>query len=385
LKLLTKSTFYYLSFSILIILTGAILLYFTISKIVYRQIDNSLVTEKEIIRDQIEQTGTIPDFEASFSHQIEVRLLDEPLHPLDIIKDTVLVDPVTGRDLPYRHLFFAGNTSKKNGYSISLMQTLQEKNDLLKDISLYIFFLFLGLLITSIVMSYLISRKLWNPFHLAVREAEKYDIQSDKPINLPESNIKEFMQLNVVLKRMTSKMRSDYINLKEFNENAAHEIQTPLAIIRSKLELLMQKEELGKESLTLIKSIDEALTRLYKLNQGLLLISKIDNDGDDPATVRMSELLAEVLISNLISNAVRYNINGGFIKCQIKRGTLTISNSGMPLKSDPENLFRRFSKESDSPQSVGLGLSIVRKIVGEYNMKITYSYDKNVHELRLNF
>jgi signal transduction histidine kinase len=182
----------------------------------------------------------------------------------------------------------------------------------------------------------------------------------------------------------------------------------------------MQKEELGKESLTLIKSIDEALTRLYKLNQGLLLISKIDNlyfkderdvslksilesnilnykeimqlkninveiDGDDPATVRMSELLAEVLISNLISNAVRYNINGGFIKCQIKRGTLTISNSGMPLKSDPENLFRRFSKESDSPQSVGLGLSIVRKIVGEYNMKITYSYDKNVHELRLNF
>ena len=76
---------------------------------------------------------------------------------------------------------------------------------------------------------------------------------------------------------MTSKMRYDYLNLKEFSENAAHEIQTPLAVIRSKADLLMQQKGLNKESINLLKSINEATTKLFKLNQGLLLISKIDN------------------------------------------------------------------------------------------------------------
>jgi signal transduction histidine kinase len=215
-------------------------------------------------------------------------------------------------------------------------------------------------------------------------------------------------------------MRNDYLSLKEYNENAAHEIQTPLAIIRSKLEILMQRKELKKESINLIESINEATTRLFKLNQGLLLISKIDNfyfqegkeislkqiignsiihykeimqlkkitvemEANDPAIVKMNEILAEVLISNLISNAVRYNIDRGFIKCLINNRYLTISNSGVPLKTDPELLFRRFHKTSENPQSVGLGLSIVKKIADTYKMKITYTCTGNIHELRLEY
>lgn len=404
----------------MIIFAGAVLLYFAISKIVYKQIDTSLLTEKEIIKDQIEQTGTIPDFEASFGHQIEVRIYDKSVRPFQILKDTILTDTLKNIVLPFRYLYFSGNASANNGYSIRLWHTLQEKNDLLEDIALYMFFLFSGLFIISILMNYLISKRLWKPFYVAVNKAEQYDIQSQMSIELPESNIKEFKQLNAVLRRMTAKMRADYLSLKEFNENAAHEIQTPLAIIRSKLELLMQKEVHKKESLAIIKSIDEATTKLYKLNQGLLLISKIDNlyfkdekevslkniiennisnykeimqlkrinveiIADDPALVRISELLAEVMISNLISNAVRYNVDGGYIKCKIEKGTISISNSGMTLKTDPQNLFRRFHKEGDNPQSVGLGLSIVHKIAEEYKMDISYIYHDHIHELRLTY
>jgi signal transduction histidine kinase len=224
----------------------------------------------------------------------------------------------------------------------------------------------------------------------------------------------------MVLDQMTRKMRNDYLNLKEYNENSAHEIQTPLAIIRSKLEILMQRKELRKGSLYLIKSIDEAATRLLKLNQGLLLISKIDNlyfqeekeislrqviencitnykeitqikkitvevEAIDPALVKMNEILAEVLISNLISNAVRYNIDDGFIKCFIDRRYLKISNTGAPLKTEPELLFRRFQKASDNTQSVGLGLSIVKKIADTYKMKITYTCSGSIHEILLNY
>jgi signal transduction histidine kinase len=329
-------------------------------------------------------------------------------------------DTISGEKLPFRYLYYAGNTDRNKGYTIRIMQTLSEKKELLEAISLYVFFLFLSLLLISILLNFLISRKLWKPFYVTVDKAEKFDIQSDKPIDLPETNINEFRQLNMVLDQMTRKMRNDYLNLKEYNENAAHEIQTPLAIIRSKLEILMQRKELKKDSINLIKSIDEATTRLLKLNHGLLLISKIDNfyfqeekeislkriiensiinykeimqlkkiivevEAINPAIVKMNEILAEVLISNLISNAVRYNINGGFIKCFINSGFLTILNSGAPLKTDPDLLFHRFHKANENPQSVGLGLSIVKKIADTYKMKITYTFTKNIHELRLDY
>jgi signal transduction histidine kinase len=219
---------------------------------------------------------------------------------------------------------------------------------------------------------------------------------------------------------MTRKMRYDYLNLKEFSENAAHEIQTPLAVIRSKTDLLMQQKSLNKDSINLIKSINEATARLFKLNQGLLLISKIENqifhekkkvslwkilknsldnykeimelkkirvevESKDEAIIEMNDVLADVLISNLLSNAVRFNVNKGFIKCRVDNMFLTITNSGLPLTVNPEDLFKRFYKGGDNPQSVGLGLSIVKKITDGYGMNITYNYSDCVHEIKLQY
>jgi signal transduction histidine kinase len=297
---------------------------------------------------------------------------------------------------------------------------ISEKDELLGDISLYLSFLFFSLLLISILINYLIARNLWRPFYDSVKIAGKFDIQSDKPLDLPETDIKEFNQLNMVFDSMTRKMRNDYLNLKEFSENAAHEIQTPLAVIRSKTDLLMQQKNLNKESLSLIKSINEATTKLFKLNQGLLLISKIENqifhekkkvslkqviesgldnykeimllkkikvdmETSDEAYVEMNDVLAEVLISNLLSNAVRFNIDGGFIRCKIDKTSLTITNSGLPITTNPEDLFRRFHKASDNPQSVGLGLSIVKMITETYGMLITYTCHNTIHEIRLQY
>ena len=399
---------------------GGVFLYYAIRKDIYKQIDNSLLTENDIIREQIEQTETVPDSTVRFDSQIEANIYSYPLRKVQFIKDTVLYNSESDEDVPFRYLYHSGNTIKKNGYTIKLFQILTEKQDLLRAVSWYMFGLFLSLFIISILINYLISRKLWNPFYISVGNAGNFDVLSDKPLELPETDIIEFQQLNEVFEKMTQKMRLDYLNLKEFNENAAHEIQTPLAVIRSKVELLIQNKNLKKESLNLLKSINEATTRLFKLNQGLLLISKIENQyfhenkrislkekiesflesykeileikgikfetvASDTATVVMNDVLADVLISNLLSNAVRYNIENGYIKCAIDNETITISNTGMPLSTDPELLFRRFNKGGDNSQSVGLGLSIVRKITDNYKMTINYSYISNVHTMRLNY
>lgn len=393
-------------------------LYYAIRKDILRQVDTSLVFEKGIIQDQVEDTDSIPDFSANLGHQIDVRFLDYTAKETELIEDTVIHDEKSGDESIYRYIKYTGNTKTRKSYSITILQSLSEELDLLEAISLYTFFLFISLLFISLLLNYLISKNLWRPFYKSVGKADSFNILSDKQLDLPATDILEFQQLNRVFERMTRKMRSDYLNLKEFNENVSHEIQTPLAIIRSKTELLMQGRNMRKESIALIKSINEATNKLFKLNQGLLLISKIENQyyyevktvslkeivstcldnyreimqlknisvelkATSQAFVKMNEILAEVLISNLISNAVRYNLDDGFIKCSVDERQVIISNSGQPLSVDPEVLFERFHKGNDNPQSVGLGLSIVRKITDSYNMKIIYSSSGTIHEVKL--
>jgi signal transduction histidine kinase len=419
-KLLTRSTYYFSVFSILVMVAAGISLFLIIRAIVYNQIDDSLLTEKTIIQEQIDKTDLIPDFDGTFGHLIDVRLLDSPTIHSQVISDTEMFDLKTKSYLPFRYIRYSDNTPRDLGYTINIFQVLDEKKKLLDSISLVMFFLFLALLLVSLYVNYLVSKKLWRPFFDAVGEAARFNILVDAPLELPDTTINEFRQLNTVLEKMTNKMRTDYINLKEYNENSSHEIQTPLAIIRSKLDILMQNKNLNKESINLIRSINEATSRLFKLNQGLLLISKIENmqfpeikelslakivenclnnyveimglkkitvktDFKDTAIVRMNETLADIMISNILSNAVRYNLDGGYIDCRIDSSTLTVTNSGIALDIDPEQLFNRFRRGSFQYQSVGLGLSIIKKIADHYNMRISYKCTGTVHEIKLTY
>lgn len=399
---------------------GGVFLYIAVKKVIYTQTDYSLLIEKTIIENQIELTDTIPELKPSFGHQMDVKLFNYPVRKFQSIKDTDIYDPKTDAFTPFRYIFASGATPKKKGFIITIFKVTDEKNELLQAIGIYMFFLFLSLLIISILINYLIARRLWKPFYDSVNKAEKFDLQSDEPLYFPDTDIKEFNQLNDVFDYMTTKMRHDYLNLKEFSENAAHEIQTPLAVIRAKADLLIQQKSLNKESINLVKSINEATTKLFKLNQGLLLISKIENqifhekkkisllkliknglenykeitdikkitvelESSDDAVVEMNDVLAEVLISNLLSNAVRFNYDKGFIKCRVDKMYIIITNSGLPLAVKTEDLFKRFYKGTDNPQSVGLGLSIVKKITEGYGMIISYSNIDRVHEIKLQY
>jgi signal transduction histidine kinase len=394
--------------------------YYSIRAIVYNQIDESLITEKTIIQDQIEETDLIPDFTTSFGHLIEVKLLTSPAVSSQKINDTNLYVAKTESYIPYRHLRFSGNTPGKTGYTINIYQVLDENQKLLDNIAMGMLILFVSLLLVSMLTNYFVSKRILSPFFNAVNEAARFDILSGKPVELPETTISEFRQLNMVIENMTSKMRADYLNLKEYNENSSHEIQTPLAVIRSKLDMLMQNQNLNRESINLIESINEAVNRLLKLNRGLLLISKIENLQfhetkelslkkyienclenyeeilklkkikveiyfTDEAIVKMNETLADVMITNLLSNAVRYNTDNGYIECRIDNEKLIVSNSGEQLDFDPMLLFNRFAKAGNNPNSVGLGLSIVKKIADHYYMPITYTCKDSVHSINLEY
>lgn len=418
-KLLTRGTYYFFIVSGVALIFAGIGFYYAIRSIVYKQIDTSLITEKTIIQDQIEETDTIPDFAASFGHQIEVQLIRHWIKYSQVINDTTIFESNSGKFLPFRHIKFAKNFGN-GGYVINIYQALDENQKLLNRIAIGMLFLFIVILLMSIILNYLVSKKIWNPFYEALTEVGKFDVLSERLLDLPETNVNEFRRLNSVLDQMTRKIRKDYINLKEFNENLSHEIQTPLAVIRSKLDILMQNKDLKRESIAQIKSINEAATKLSRINKGLLLISKIENmqfpesreisirtliekilvnyeeilhlkrirvetEFTEGGYIRMNEDLADVMLSNLVGNAVRHNIDGGFIIFRINDSSLTITNSGLPIKSEPERLFERFQTGTDHPDAVGLGLSIVKKIADLYHMQVRFSNYGTVHEIKLDF
>lgn len=273
-KLLTKTTLYLLYLTVIAFIASGFIFYYSIRTIAYKQLDSNLITEKNIIQEQIDHTDTIPNFnDVAFWHLIEVKIYDYSLKHRQVIKDTLINPNSIEDEVPYQKLYFSNTTKHHKGYTISISLPLSEKKDLLENISISAP---CSIYYPNIRYCKLLDTKnLWTPFYKSLEIISMFDINT--PPKFSKSDIKEFNKLNQVLESMSEKIRYNYINLKVFNENASHEIQTPLSIIRAKLELLMQYENLNTEQLNLLASIYEAITRLSRINQGLLIISKIDN------------------------------------------------------------------------------------------------------------
>jgi len=419
-KLLTKVSIYYISFSLVTFLIGGFIFIRVIKSIFYDQMDENLTTEKLLIIEQINYSDSLPDFRTVFGHHIEVTVFNEPKQKFGYTKTTFLFDKEKGELIPFRHLIAQGTSIKNRGYIISIYKRLDETLNLIRNILLTMAFLFLFLMALLIFVNYFSSRRVWVPFYQTVQNLNKYDISQDRPLELSKSTTKEFVLLNKALMRMSKKIRRDYFSLKEFNENASHEMQTPLAIINSKLELLVQSEKLSEDQMHLIKPVYEATTRMSKLNQGLLLISKIDNNQfsstekigiekiieknlenfeeiiqmknievqkeiAEPVVLTMNKILADILISNLITNSIKHNVQNGHINIILNRKKLQISNTGQSLSIDPQKLFERFRKSDRSGDSVGLGLAIVKEIINFYQFTIEYHFSDNIHTLIIDF
>jgi len=419
-KLLTKTSRYYLILSAFVFIISGLIFYDLLHRVLYSQLDQSLKEEKMLIEETINYSDSVPDFRTIFGHLIDVTILYQPNRKSEFIHDTIMYDGEQGKFLSYRHLFVENNSIYKKGYTINIYKPLRETEKLIAGIVIVIALVFISLLILLALVNYLISRRVWIPFYRILHNLGSYDINQEKPLKLVKTDIYEFGLLNQAMEKMSNKIRQDFLNLKEFNENAAHELQTPLAVIKSKLDLLIQHENLTEEELQLISSVYDATTRMSKLSQGLLLISKIENDQFTTieeidlaqmiekvlehfeeiidhrqitvvkklslhVILRINLILAEILVTNLISNAIKHNHQTGSLNILLTPSLLTISNSGQPLVVDPGELFERFRKSGNSADSVGLGLSIVRKITETYQMQIKYLYADGIHTILLSF
>ena len=416
-KLLTKTNRIYLAFSLVIYLLTAVSFYQIIRMVIYDEVENRLRVEKRDFEEYVRthnSWSTIPYF---VENKIEVVPARGSKFQREVFTDTLIQNRYDNELAPFRQLTFY-EPIQGIMHRVSIRKSLIQTYRLIEVITI-VMVVFLGLLLLgSFWFQGKLSGRLWNPFYSTLARLKFFDLTSDKPLELDKSEITEFTELNEVLQKMADKMRQDYSSLKEFTENASHEMQTPLALINARVEQLIQTKQLTEVQMNWIDSIYQASRRIARLNQGLLLLAKIENrqfsdvhqinftqllieklqDMEEvlthknltvseqitaPFDVVLPASLADSLVTNLVSNAIKHNQTGGQIKLTSAPNQLSLSNTGGLLTSDPERLFERFKKESTGPDSVGLGLAIVKQICDSYDIGVTYHYVDGMHTISL--
>ncbi len=415
-KLLNKTSIYYLVFALPVFVVCSGLLYYFISKQIIDGLDESLSKKKTVIEHKL-KSGISPDFLKD--DEITFKLLGENTGDFNYhISDTLLYDSMEAEMIPFRTYRTIVNDGNNN-YELSINKSYIETDDLIASILYPVIFLFIALLAGFFLINWFISRKLWLPFYKTLKQLDHYKIDETQ-IEFDSSAIKEFSELNLVLTSMTEKIHNDFICQKQFIENASHEIQTPLAVIKNKIELLIQSKTISEADMQIIQSVYNASNKLSSLNKALLLLSKIENNQfkeveeirfnqlieqildrftdiislknihlskrlDGKIIHKMNPVLADILISNLIQNAIRHNITNGTITIQLLEKSIIISNTGSTSVGNTTELFERFKKSETSTESIGLGLAIVKEICDNYTIEINYTCINTIHTVQLNF
>ncbi|WP_303923833.1 HAMP domain-containing sensor histidine kinase [Draconibacterium sediminis] len=417
-KLLTKISLNFLSISLFIFLVGLIAFYFLLRQQVNQNINVELQKRQTSILNELKSAHSAATTPTDFEKKVEITPIPANQTPFEGYSDTLIVNNETGAYTAYRQLQFVSEIGGQK-YLVRIFKSHAETDNLMVRIILSMTLLVVALIVGLLVLNRHISQKTLKSFYDTINKIKKYDLNTHEDFQLKESDIKEFNELNKVLTSMTERIKDDYYNLKEYTENASHELQTPIAVIISKMELLLQSDCMQEKELKTISDAYEASNKLSRLTNTLLLLSKIGNRQfpevkkidltqiidtqlsfledvieskkisvecpDKAYFVEMNPYLADILISNLLKNAIRHNHKNGSISISTTETQLTIANSGEKIEGNADDIFKRFYKSSSSDSSVGLGLAIVQKICEVSGFKALYSYENNLHNFSIIF
>ena len=131
-----------------------------------------------------------------------------------------------------------------------------------------------------------ISKTLWRPFYSSLKMIQKYELNNHATASFKKSGIEEFDEMNKNIEQFLNKNHRIFLSQKEFTENAAHEMQTPLAIFQGQFENLMHEPTpLSDEQAGMIDDMEINNQRLIKLNRSLLFLAKMENGQYDKKEV----------------------------------------------------------------------------------------------------
>ncbi|HWB23929.1 MAG TPA: HAMP domain-containing sensor histidine kinase [Chitinophagaceae bacterium] len=414
-KLLTKYSLVNLAVMVVIFLLSSLSLYLLTQTILLREMDSDLAGIETRINSYIKQYHQLPEGNPLDEEKIDF----VPAGNQKIIRSSELVQMYSDREQKmhnYRKLVFP-LFFQNTWYKVTVAKPVEGMHHLSNALINVSLATILAAIIISVILNAFLIRRLWRPFYKAMEIMRNFKLGRTESLNFPRTTIEEFSFMNESLLLATEKAEQDYLLLKEFTENASHEMQTPLSIIRSKLDMLIQEKNLSQKQSELVTEAYASIKKLSRLNQSLLLLAKIENqqfnmlqhinlkplvedkilqfnelwqsrniaveyDLED-CIVQISPDLLDILLNNLLSNASNHNLPGGRIVIHLKQNQLVISNTGTQAALNEKKLFSRFYKESVNSNSNGLGLSIIKQIAKTSSLTAAYRFTGNMHSFIL--
>lgn len=329
-------------------------------------------------------------------------------HPQITYRDEMVFITEKSETEPARVLITIFRTEDERYMELVVYTPTIEKLDLLRAILGWIIFLYVLLLLIILSINIWVFRKNMKPLYVLLKWLDSSQLgKKNEPLE-NTTKITEFRKLNAATMAFAERGEKLFEQQKTFIGNASHEMQTPLAICRNRLEMLMEDETLTEHQLNELIKTHQTLENLTRMNRSLLLLCKIENGQfadtrsvclndilahylddykevyayrnitvtvttDSSFCVEMNDSLVSVLVTNLLKNSFVHNIDGGFIYIKITANTFEISNTGeKPL--DRERIFERFYQGQKKEGSTGLGLALVDSICKANHLKIDYTY-----------
>lgn len=334
-------------------------------------------------------------------------------HPQITYRDEMVFITEKSETEPARVLITIFRTEDERYMELVVYTPTIEKLDLLRAILGWIIFLYVLLLLIILSINIWVFRKNMKPLYVLLKWLDTSQLgKKNEPLE-NTAKITEFRKLNAATMAFAERGEKLFEQQKTFIGNASHEMQTPLAICRNRLEMLMEDETLTEHQLNELIKTHQTLENLTRMNRSLLLLCKIENGQfvdtrsvclndilahylddykevyayrnitvtvttDSSFCVEMNDSLVSVLVTNLLKNSFVHNIDGGFIYIKITANTFEISNTGeKPL--DRERIFERFYQGQKKEGSTGLGLALVDSICKANHLTIDYTYVENRH------
>ena len=401
--------------AVLMAVTGVVY-YFTISYILTGQVDNGLLVEENEIFDYVKVNHQLPQVFKSEGLIIRFELVGTGTVNRQFIdiqyRDDKEKEVESGRGLV--------SSVKVNGrlYRITIIASKVEAEDLIRLIFMITLSIILSLIVILALINRVVIRKLWKPFYDMLWQVKLFNLTDKNNITGLQTSITEFKDMNQEILAMSASVRHDYDELKRFVEKASHELMTPIAVMNSKLDTLIQTTGLTQKQGEIISDVYNTVAKLTRLNKAMLLLTKIENrliDDSEQVPIKtvvaattadfqelfankglitkvhlsdvdlkMSKVSLEILLNNLLANAIRHNNYGGEIDIVLDNSGLVIQNTGTPKALDSGEIFQRFHKSAGSEGS-GLGLTLAKQICENYGFTLTYSYIQNKHTFTVGF
>jgi signal transduction histidine kinase len=400
--------------SVIVLLISGIGYYFLLNYVITRQLDDTLHVEEVEILDYVTKNNTLPKATVYHDQRISFKETSEAVQRS--FSSLSSYETVSGEYEPIRQLMFPIKLNDR-WYAATVSKSRKEKENLMGLVLLVTLVLAIVMAILLFIFNRLLFKRLWRPFYEILASIKDFNLRSPSAIKVQYTPVDEFNELNTIANRMTEKVVSDYRSLKDFTDHASHELQTPLAVLTSKLDTLIQDPNLGEAAHLHVQSIYNSVDRMSRLSQSLLLMTRIESNqfsmnGEvnindiiltqvreleewirenslevnthlHTITVTMNEYLAETLVSNLLVNAIRHSDKNSTLNITTQKDYLEISNPGASAL-DTSLIFDRFWK-SDRSGGTGLGLAIVKQICENYRFNLTYEYRENRHHFRVDF